>query len=154
MKKNVDELVDELKKVADEEKEKEKDDDLKKKGENEVKVESLVEVNDSAGVGEEQQKREADQTQTAKKAKMPITEVNTTTDSEIINKTVQQCKKCMEMCSACTEKDEKFRTRDLEFTKIKEVFKNKCKEMLENEKVLKDNDEKITQKLHDFRKRK
>ncbi|MFS7966249.1 hypothetical protein Hanom_Chr09g00771641 [Helianthus anomalus] len=52
----------------------------------------------------------------------------------------------MEMCIDCTEKNEKFITRDIEFNKIEEVFKNKCKEMLENEKVLKDNDEKLSEK--------
>ncbi|MFS8020088.1 hypothetical protein Hanom_Chr15g01411431 [Helianthus anomalus] len=131
MKKNVDELVKDLKKVA----EKEKKED---KGADDVEVESLVEVDDADEVGEEQQKSEADQTQTAKKVEVPITEVNTSTESfEVLNKTDEQCKKCIETCSACTEKDEKFRTRDLEFTKIEKVFKEKCKEMLENEKVLK-----------------
>ncbi|MFS7914305.1 hypothetical protein Hanom_Chr02g00151831 [Helianthus anomalus] len=60
----------------------------------------------------------------------------------------------METCSAsaCTEKDEKFRTRDLEFTKIEKVFKEKCKKMLENEKILKENDEKLTQKCKSLEK--
>ncbi|KAJ0902935.1 putative transcription factor interactor and regulator CCHC(Zn) family [Helianthus annuus] len=132
MKKNVEELVDDLKKVAEE-----------------VKMESSVEVNDGAGIVEKEMKSETDQAQTEAKVEVPITEVKT--ESEIL-KTVEQCKKCMETCSACTEKDEKFRTRDLEFTKIEEVFKNKCKEMLENEKVLKDNDEKITQKCKNLEK--
>ncbi|MFS8016373.1 hypothetical protein Hanom_Chr15g01367861 [Helianthus anomalus] len=142
MKKNVESLVDDLKKVAEEEKvggEKEEEtvgeeavtekqqneDDLKKKEEADVKLERLVEVDDGAGVGEEQQKKEADQTQTAEKAEVPMNEVNISTKSEV----VEQCKKCMETWSACTEKDEKFRTRDLEFTKIRNVLKNKCKEM-------------------------
>ncbi|MFS8002188.1 hypothetical protein Hanom_Chr13g01199131 [Helianthus anomalus] len=58
----------------------------------------------------------------------------------------------METCSACTEKDEKFRTRDIEFIKIEKVFKEKCKEMLENEKILKDSDEKLTQKCKSLEK--
>ncbi|MFS8016898.1 hypothetical protein Hanom_Chr15g01373931 [Helianthus anomalus] len=71
MKKNVDELVDNLKKVA---KEVKNEDDLKKKKvEDDVKVEILVEVNDADAVGEEQQKREDDQTQTTEKAEVPIT---------------------------------------------------------------------------------
>ncbi|MFS7919291.1 hypothetical protein Hanom_Chr03g00211031 [Helianthus anomalus] len=107
MKKNVDELVDDLKKVAEVVKEKEavtgeqqNEDDLKKKGEDDVKVESSVDVDDVDAVGEEQQKSEADQTQMEEKAEVPITEVKT--ESEILNKTTEQCKKCMETCSACT----------------------------------------------------
>ncbi|MFS7953698.1 hypothetical protein Hanom_Chr07g00621691 [Helianthus anomalus] len=89
-------------------------------GEADVEVADIGEV-----VAEEQQKNEEDQKQTAEKT---------------------ECKKCMETCSTCTEKDEKFRTRDMEFTKIEKVFKDKCKEMFEKEKVLIDNDEKLTQK--------
>ncbi|MFS8019145.1 hypothetical protein Hanom_Chr15g01400411 [Helianthus anomalus] len=136
MKKNVESLVDELKKVAEEEKDKEavtekqqNEEDQKNKEEVNEKLESLVEVDDGADAGGKQQEKETDQTQTEEKAEVPITEVNTLTGSEVINKIVEQCKKCMETCSAFTEKDENFRTRDLELTKIEEVFKNKCKEM-------------------------
>ncbi|MFS8020348.1 hypothetical protein Hanom_Chr15g01414491 [Helianthus anomalus] len=97
-------------------------------------MKSSVEVNSDVdiGVGDEK-KKDADQTQiTTANTDVPITKVNS--DSEIL-KIVEQCKKCMETCSDCTIKDEKFRTRDLEFTKIEEVFKIKCREMLENEKV-------------------
>ncbi|MFS7985116.1 hypothetical protein Hanom_Chr11g00994691 [Helianthus anomalus] len=41
------------------------------------------------------------------------------------NKAEQQCKKCMETCSACTKKDDKFKIRDIEFTKIENIFKIK-----------------------------
>ncbi|MFS7947445.1 hypothetical protein Hanom_Chr06g00548361 [Helianthus anomalus] len=168
IKRNVENLVDELKKVAVEKKVEEEDvkeeegekeeqkpeeeavnekqqneDDLKKKEEAEKKLESLVEMDDGAGVGEEQKKNEDVQTQTEEKIEVS-TEVKT--DSKVLNKIDEQCMKCMETCSDCTKKDEKFRTRNLEFTKIEEVFKNKCKETLENEKILKDNDEKQTQK--------
>ncbi|KAJ0939837.1 putative transcription factor interactor and regulator CCHC(Zn) family [Helianthus annuus] len=68
------------------------------------------------------------------------------------NTELNSAKNAWNHCSACTEKDEEFRKRDLEFNKIEEVFKNKCKEMLENEKVLKDNDEKITQKCTNLEK--
>ncbi|MFS7980862.1 hypothetical protein Hanom_Chr10g00944161 [Helianthus anomalus] len=51
------------------------------------------------------------------------------------NKTDDQCKKCVETCSVYTENDEKFKIRDMEFNKIEIVFKDKCKEMFENEKV-------------------
>ncbi|MFS8022103.1 hypothetical protein Hanom_Chr16g01435581 [Helianthus anomalus] len=122
MKKNVEELVDDLKKVAEKEK---NEDDLKKKGEEDVKDESSVEVDNTDAVDGEQQKNEVDQTQMKEKAEVPITEVNTSTKYEVLNKTVEQCKKCMETCSACTEKDEKFRTRDLEFTKIEKSFQRK-----------------------------
>ncbi|MFS7910318.1 hypothetical protein Hanom_Chr02g00104851 [Helianthus anomalus] len=55
----------------------------------------------------------------AEKAEVPMTEVNISTESsEVLNKNVEQCKKFMETCSSCTEKDETFRTRDIEFTKI------------------------------------
>ncbi|XP_035842195.1 myosin-2 heavy chain-like [Helianthus annuus] len=85
MKKNVENLVDELKKVAeeknvDEEKKAEeetvKDEyNLKKEEEAEKKFESSVKVNDGAIVGEEQQNREVDQTKTEAKAEEPITKV-------------------------------------------------------------------------------
>ncbi|MFS8003159.1 hypothetical protein Hanom_Chr13g01210631 [Helianthus anomalus] len=75
---------------------------MKKLGEDDVKVESSVEVDGANGVGEEQKKSEADQKQTEEKAEVPIIEVKT--DSEIL-KIVKQCKKCMETCTACTEKD-------------------------------------------------
>ncbi|MFS7979749.1 hypothetical protein Hanom_Chr10g00931351 [Helianthus anomalus] len=118
-----------MQKVAEEEREKEKEDeavveeavteeqqnedDLKKKGEDDVKIESSVEVDDGAGVGEELKKNEADQTQTKEKNEVPITEVNTSTDAEVINKTVEQCQKCMEMCSTCTEKDKKILEQEI-----------------------------------------
>ncbi|XP_035843910.1 titin homolog [Helianthus annuus] len=90
MKKNVENLMDDLKKAAEEVKvevvkkkeavieEQQKDDDLKKKkkkkkGEDDVKVESSVE-DDSAVVGEEQKKSETDQKQTKEKTEVPITE--------------------------------------------------------------------------------
>ncbi|MFS7996797.1 hypothetical protein Hanom_Chr12g01134031 [Helianthus anomalus] len=109
--------------------EQQNEEDLKKKEEADVKIEKLVEVIDADDAAEEHQKKEADQKQMEEKVEVPITEVNISTDSEVLNKNAEQCKKCMETCSACTEKDEKFRTRDLEFTKIEKVFKEKCKEM-------------------------
>ncbi|XP_022007463.1 uncharacterized protein LOC110906666 [Helianthus annuus] len=92
MKKNVDDLVDELKKVAEEEKaegEKEEEavgeevvtekqqneDDLKKKEEADVKLKRSVEESDAGeAVVEEQQEKEVDQNQTAEKAEVPTTE--------------------------------------------------------------------------------
>ncbi|MFS8021471.1 hypothetical protein Hanom_Chr16g01427751 [Helianthus anomalus] len=102
----------------------------KKKQEEEVK-DGILEHDSNVDVGTGGEKKEdADQTKTAEKPEVPITEVNN--ESQIL-KTAEQYKKCMETCSACSEKDEKFRTRDIEFTKIENVFKNKYKEMLENE---------------------
>ncbi|MFS7927318.1 hypothetical protein Hanom_Chr04g00307661 [Helianthus anomalus] len=57
-----------------------------------------------------------------------------------------QCRKCMETCRANTEKEEKLKSRDIEFTKIENVFKEKCKEMFENENDLKQKDEELTRK--------
>ncbi|KAJ0857218.1 hypothetical protein HanRHA438_Chr13g0587461 [Helianthus annuus] len=122
MKKNVENLVDNLKKVVEE-----------------IKVEAV-----------KWEDKDANQTDAAENTKVPIIEVNS--NSEILKEIIEQCKKCMEPCSACTEKDEKFKTRNLEFNKIEEVFKNKCKEMLENEKVLKDNDEKLSEKCKKLEK--
>ncbi|KAJ0800683.1 hypothetical protein HanPI659440_Chr03g0106271 [Helianthus annuus] len=141
MKKNVDELVNDFKKVAEEVKEKEEkieeivvvneevvkeaviekhqvvEEEMKKKEEEVVKNESLEVAGDVGGEADvEKQKKNDDQTETAVNTEVPINEVNS--DSEILNETVEQCKKCMETCSACTEKDEKFRTRNLDFNKI------------------------------------
>ncbi|XP_021974540.1 uncharacterized protein LOC110869607 [Helianthus annuus] len=89
MKKNVDELVNDLKKIAEEEKEKkdeavsekavtgkqQNEEVLKKIGKDDKKVESSIEVDGADGVGEEQKKSEADQTQTEAKAEVQITEM-------------------------------------------------------------------------------
>ncbi|MFS7911808.1 hypothetical protein Hanom_Chr02g00122421 [Helianthus anomalus] len=63
-----------------------------------------------------------------------------------------QCRKCMKTCRACAEKDENLKSRDIEFTKIENVFKTKYKEMFENEEVLKQKVEKLTIKCQDFEK--
>ncbi|MFS7961977.1 hypothetical protein Hanom_Chr08g00721251 [Helianthus anomalus] len=156
MKKNVDELVDDFKKGAEKEKMEDVKEEEASKEEQKPAKEAVTEKQqngedlkmkeeaDGEAVTGEQQEKEADHNQTAEKAEVPITEVKTSTESKDLNRNVGQCKKCMETCSACTEKDKKFRTRDLEFTKTEKVFKEKCKEMLENEKILKDNDEKLT----------
>ncbi|MFS7955064.1 hypothetical protein Hanom_Chr07g00638171 [Helianthus anomalus] len=41
------------------------------------------------------------------------------------NKNREQCRKCMETCSACTEKDENLRSRNVEFTKIEKKIQRK-----------------------------
>ncbi|KAF5778302.1 putative transcription factor interactor and regulator CCHC(Zn) family [Helianthus annuus] len=166
MKKNVEGMVEELKKILEEIKDeavkveevKEKADVKLEKVEkavtkeeqfNEMKNESLVTGDVGVDAGDKK-KSEADQKQSEANTKVPITKVKS--DSEVLIETVEKCKKCMETCRACTEKDEQFRTRNLEFNKIEEVFKNKCKEILENEKVLKDNNENITQKCKNLEK--
>ncbi|MFS8034505.1 hypothetical protein Hanom_Chr17g01581901 [Helianthus anomalus] len=58
----------------------------------------------------------------------------------------------METRSTCIEKDEKLKSRDIEFTKIEKVFKDKCKEMFENENILKQKEEKLTQKCNVLQK--
>ncbi|KAM0014135.1 hypothetical protein Hdeb2414_s0037g00732211 [Helianthus debilis subsp. tardiflorus] len=136
--KNVDELVDDFKKVAEKEKvedvkeeevvtkKQQNEDDLKKKEEDDVKIERMVEVIDADDAAKEKQNKEAGQKQTEEKAEVQINEVNTSTESsKVLKKTVEQCKKCMETCSACTEKVENFRTRDIEVTNIEKVFKEK-----------------------------
>ncbi|MFS7966163.1 hypothetical protein Hanom_Chr09g00770621 [Helianthus anomalus] len=71
------------------------EEDLKKKEEADLKVKRLVEVIDADDAATDKQKKEADQKQTEEKAEVPITEVNTSTDSEVLNNIVEQCKKCM-----------------------------------------------------------
>ncbi|MFS8009221.1 hypothetical protein Hanom_Chr14g01282131 [Helianthus anomalus] len=60
------------------------------------------------------------------------------------------CRKCMETCRVCVEKDENLKSKDIEFTKIESVFKAKGKEMFKNEEVLKQKVEKLTLKCQDF----
>ncbi|MFS7966368.1 hypothetical protein Hanom_Chr09g00772921 [Helianthus anomalus] len=67
-------------------------------------------------------------------------------------KTEVQCRKCMKTCNTCTEKDENLRSRNIEFTKIEYIFKEKCIEMLENEKFLKQKEEELTQKCDSLKK--
>ncbi|MFS7905820.1 hypothetical protein Hanom_Chr01g00052171 [Helianthus anomalus] len=52
----------------------------------------------------------------------------------------------METCNACIAKDKSLRSDNVEFTKIEKVFKEKCNEMLQNENILKQKEEELTQK--------
>ncbi|MFS8025245.1 hypothetical protein Hanom_Chr16g01472701 [Helianthus anomalus] len=79
-------------------------------------------------VAEKQQKVEEDQK--AEEAMLPNAEVKTQSESsEMLDKsdykTDEQCKKFMETCKACTEKDNNLRSRDTEFTKTEKIFKDK-----------------------------
>ncbi|MFS7968644.1 hypothetical protein Hanom_Chr09g00800021 [Helianthus anomalus] len=56
-------------------------------------------------------------------------------------------------CSACLEKDENLKSRNIEFTKIENVFKEKSKEMFEIEKFFKQKEEELTQKCDDLEKK-
>ncbi|MFS7985437.1 hypothetical protein Hanom_Chr11g00998361 [Helianthus anomalus] len=120
-KKTVEEIVDESNKLVDE---------VKKIDE------KLVEE----AAAEKQQVNEEDQK--AKEAAVPNIEVTQAESSEMLNKIdykiSEQCKKCTKKCSAYTEKDNNMRSRDIEFTKIEKIFKEKCHEMLENERFLKE----------------
>ncbi|MFS7977973.1 hypothetical protein Hanom_Chr10g00910221 [Helianthus anomalus] len=159
MKKNVEEMVDNLKKVAEKVVEAEVVKEvvsIEQQIEEEVREEENKDVKSEAGdVGErvnvEEKQDDADQKQkeATEDTEVPITEVNS--DSENL-KLIVQCKKCMEPCRTCTEKDEQFRIRDLEFTKIENIFKEKCKEMLEKEKVFKENDEKLSERCNKLEK--
>ncbi|MFS7896523.1 hypothetical protein Hanom_Chr15g01364471 [Helianthus anomalus] len=62
---------------------------------------------------------------------------NDKTNENFDYKNDEQFRKCVETCSACNEKDENLKSRNIEFTKIERVFKEKCKEMFENKNVLK-----------------
>ncbi|MFS7996977.1 putative transcription factor interactor and regulator CCHC(Zn) family [Helianthus anomalus] len=92
----------------------------------EVKKEKVVDEKLEKQVDEaavEKQQVMVDQEKTAKEAKVPNTKVKTQSEYfETLNqsdhKTDEQCKKCMETCKACTEKDDNLRSRDIEFTKI------------------------------------
>ncbi|MFS7977540.1 hypothetical protein Hanom_Chr10g00905161 [Helianthus anomalus] len=64
------------------------------------------------------------------------------------NKNEVPCRKCMETCSAYTEKDENLRSGNIKLTKIENLFKEKCKEMFENENILKQKEEDLTQKCN------
>ncbi|KAJ0929621.1 putative transcription factor interactor and regulator CCHC(Zn) family [Helianthus annuus] len=110
----------------------------------EEKVEEVVE--------EKMQVAEEEQTQKAEETIVPVTEVSSQTDTSVKtdNEAEQQCQKCMETCSSCIEKDEKLNNRDIEFTKIEKIFKEKCHEMIENEKFLKQENEKLKLKCDDL----
>ncbi|XP_021971547.1 putative protein tag-278 [Helianthus annuus] len=134
--------------------------ELRKKKEEEI--EKLVEeVKKTAGDADEnEQKNDEDQKLKTEESKVPDeTEVKILTESsELLNndqnvdKIEYKCRNCIEMCKACTEKDEKIKTKDIELNKIETVFKTKCKEMLESEEVLKRKIEKLTLKCQDFEK--
>ncbi|MFS7919881.1 hypothetical protein Hanom_Chr03g00217831 [Helianthus anomalus] len=69
------------------------------------------------------------------------------------NQKEKQCRKCIEICSACTEKDENLRSRNIEFTKIENVFKEKCKYMFEKEEILKQTIQELTQNVTVLKKK-
>ncbi|MFS8031929.1 hypothetical protein Hanom_Chr17g01551641 [Helianthus anomalus] len=77
---------------------------------------------------------------------------NDENDEKPENKNEVLCRKCMESCSACIEKDENLKSRNIEFIKIENLFKEKCKEMFENEKILKQKEEELTLKYNVFEK--
>ncbi|XP_035834149.1 centlein-like [Helianthus annuus] len=147
MKKNVESLVDEMKKVAEEKKvegEKEEavtekqqnEDDLKKKEEADVKLKRSVEESDvGEAVAEEQQKREADQTQTAEKAEVPMTEMseNEKVLKDHAEKLAQKCnilekeneilkEKCSAMTEECLQKENSFQEMKKEYDSIKLAY--------------------------------
>ncbi|KAJ0584010.1 putative transcription factor interactor and regulator CCHC(Zn) family [Helianthus annuus] len=121
MKKNVDEMVNDLKKVAEDVKVeavkvevvKIEEEVVEEKvvTEKQLVDEEIMKKKEEKGslnvdsVGDEgandEKKEELKQTDAAENTEVPITEVNY--DSEIL-KMVEQCKKCMEPCNACTEK--------------------------------------------------
>ncbi|XP_022041186.1 myosin-7-like [Helianthus annuus] len=131
--------------------------ELRKKKEEEI--EKLVEeVKKTARDVDE--KNDEDQKLTTEESNVPDeTEVKILTESsELLNndqnvdKTEDKCRNCIEMCKACTEKDEKLKSKDIELNKIETIFKIKCKEVIENEEVLKQKIEELTLKCQDFEK--
>ncbi|MFS7918459.1 hypothetical protein Hanom_Chr03g00201301 [Helianthus anomalus] len=107
---------------------------------------------------QKKQLEKEDQKQKAEKATVPNAEVRTQSESAEMfdksdHKTDEQCKKCMETYKACTEKDENLRSRNIVITKIEKIFKEKCDEMFENEKCLKLENEKLTQKCDSLEKK-
>ncbi|KAJ0458539.1 putative transcription factor interactor and regulator CCHC(Zn) family [Helianthus annuus] len=159
MKKNVEEMVENLKKVAETEvveaeivkeavtEEQQIEEEVKKEEKNENEKDG--DAGEEVSVEQKLNDAEMKQAKDAENTEVPITEVHS--DSEVLTQ-IEQCKKCMEPCRACTEKDEQFRTRELEFTKIENIFKEKCKEMLEKEKVFNENDEKLSGKCSKLEK--
>ncbi|MFS8034736.1 hypothetical protein Hanom_Chr17g01584711 [Helianthus anomalus] len=109
-KKTIEEIVDESQKLVDEVKK------VDEKAEKAVAEKKLV--------------LEENHNQKVEEAMVPKAEVIIQMDSsdsiiKIDNKIEQQCKKWMETCSACIEKDENFKNRDIEFTKTEKIFKRK-----------------------------
>ncbi|KAF5762462.1 hypothetical protein HanXRQr2_Chr16g0777011 [Helianthus annuus] len=111
--------------------------ELRKKKEEEI--EKLVEeVKKIAGDADENEQKndEVHKLKTEESKVLDETEVIESSEflnDENVDKTKDKCKNCIEMCKACTEKDEKIKKKDIEINKIENVFKTKCKEMLENE---------------------
>ncbi|KAJ0780763.1 hypothetical protein HanPI659440_Chr06g0241461 [Helianthus annuus] len=121
----------------------------KKKTVEEIVEESNKLVNELKQTSEEGVITEKIQTEPIKSSNTNKIDEN---ENKSENKAEQQCKKCMETCSACTEKDEKLKIRDIEFTKIEKIFKNKSHEMIESEKFLKQENEKMKQKSDELEK--
>ncbi|MFS8033035.1 hypothetical protein Hanom_Chr17g01564721 [Helianthus anomalus] len=104
-------------------------------------VEEIV-VESEKLVKQKKQSKKEDLKQKAEKATVPNAKVKIQSESSKMfdkscHETDEQCKKCMETCKACTKKDENLRSRNIEITKIEKIFKEKCDEMFENEKFLK-----------------
>ncbi|MFS7995281.1 hypothetical protein Hanom_Chr12g01116151 [Helianthus anomalus] len=128
-------MVEKLKKMAEEvidESEKKIDENLKKTAE-EAEVPDQTEV-----------KTQTESSESSNKDESMGNNIENNEQSD--NKKDVQCRKCMETCSVCIENDEKLKSRNVEFTKIEKVFKEKCKEMFENENILKQKEEKLLRK--------
>ncbi|MFS7987122.1 hypothetical protein Hanom_Chr11g01018701 [Helianthus anomalus] len=115
-------MMNEVKKTTDENLEKMVDEGVT--GEQQVKK---ADAKAEEAVVEKQQVNKEDQKKKAEEARVPNAE----------------CKKCMERCKACTEKDNNMRSKDIEFTKIEKIFNEKCNEMLDNERFLKEKEKQL-----------
>ncbi|MFS7972047.1 hypothetical protein Hanom_Chr09g00840011 [Helianthus anomalus] len=112
------------------------EEDIVDESQNLVEEVKKAESKTEEAIAEKKQVFEEDQIQKVKEVEVPDTEVITQTESsEMLNKidhkTTEQCKKCMETCRTCTEKDDNLRSKEIEITKIEKIFKEKCHEMLE-----------------------
>ncbi|MFS7935128.1 hypothetical protein Hanom_Chr05g00399831 [Helianthus anomalus] len=138
MKKNVEKMVDELKKTAgeaDDDSEQKLVDDQKKTvaGEESQKTanEKLKSSEDEA-IDEKQQVKEEDHKQTAKEAEVPKTKVITQIESsesldKTENKTDKQCKKCMETRNLVLKRMKILKSEIRNFLKLKKFSKINAK---------------------------
>ncbi|KAJ0456093.1 putative transcription factor interactor and regulator CCHC(Zn) family [Helianthus annuus] len=125
-----------------------------KKIEEGEKVEKELKIEEALKEGKEENKEQVQKAKTEESV-LEETEVRKSSDLsnvDVVAEKENKCRNCIEICKACTEKDDIIKTKDNDIIKLENVFTTKCKEMIETEEILKLKVEKLTQKCQGLEK--
>ncbi|XP_021986066.2 trichohyalin-like [Helianthus annuus] len=147
-------MIKEVKAVAKTAVEEEQKPEEKQIAEEGQKVEKEQKIEEALKEGKEEKTVE-DQKAETEESVFEETEVRKSSDlsnAKIVNEKENKCGNCIEMCKACTEKDDIIKTKDNDIVKLQNIFTIKCKEMIDKEEILKIKVEKLTQKCQGLEK--